>query len=113
LTVRITGSGNVRLIEKPEIVPVMGLRILDPEIKDDDHVAGEDLRGIKTLRYPIIPQSDGKYVISPIKMAYFDPQTKSYEVLAAGPFEFSASGSAPNTPLVEATGLKVLGTDLN
>ncbi len=113
LTVRITGTGNIRLIEKPEIPSVTGLRILDPEIKDDDHVAGGGMSGTKTLRYPIIPQTDGKFVIAPIKMAYFDPQAKSYKRLEAGPFELTSSGSAPNAPLVEATGLKVLGTDIN
>ena len=113
LTVRISGSGSVRLIERPEIAPVTGLRILEPEIKDEDHVVGEDVRGTKTLRYPIIPQSDGKYVLAPIRMAYFDPRAKSYRSLEAGPFEFSASGAAANAPLAEATGLKVLGTDIN
>ena len=113
LTLRISGSGNVRLIRKPEIAAIPGLRILDPEIKDDDRVVGEEARGTKTLRYPIIPQSDGKYVIAPIRMAYFDPEAKSYRTLEAGPFELASSGTAPNAPLVEATGLKVLGTDIN
>ncbi len=113
LIVRIAGLGNVRLIEKPAIGPVTGLRILDPEIHDDDRVSGEDVQGTKILRYPIIPQTDGSYSIPPIRMAYFDPQTKSYQTLEAGPFTFSASGSAPNAPLVEATGLKVLGTDIH
>jgi hypothetical protein len=70
------------------------------------------VRGTKTFRYPILPQADGKYVIPPIRVAYFDPQAKAYRTLSAGPFEFSASGSTRNAPLVEATGLKVLGTDI-
>ncbi len=113
LTVRIAGSGNVRMIEKPVIAPVTGLRILAPEIRDDVHVNGDDVRGTKTLRYPIMAQADGKYVIAAIRMAYFDPQAKAYRTLEAGPFEFAASGTAPNAPVAEASGLKVLGTDIN
>jgi len=113
LTVKIAGSGNVRLIEKPAIAPVAGLKILDPEIKDDVHVAGDEVQGTKTLRYPILPQTDGKYVIPPIRMAYFDPRSRSYRTLEGGPFELSACGTASSAPLAEASGLKVLGTDIN
>jgi hypothetical protein len=112
LTVRISGSGNIRMIGKPEVPPIAGLKILDPEVKDDAHASADGVRGTKTFRFPIIPQSDGKYVIAPIAIAYFDPQAKAYRTLKAGPFEFSASGSATSAPLVEATGLKVLGTDI-
>ena len=103
----------MRLIEKPEIPPIVGLKILDPEIKDDVQATEGDVRGTKTFRYPILPQTDGKFVISPIKIAYFDPQAKSYKTLQTGRYEFSASGTAASAPLVEATGLKVLGTDIN
>ena len=113
LTVRVNGSGNIRMIGKPEIPPIAGLRILEPEVKDDARATGDGVRGTKTFRFPIIPQSDGRYVIPPIAIAYFDPHDKAYHTLQAGPFEFSASGSATNAPMVEATGLKVLGTDIN
>ncbi len=112
LTVRITGSGNLRLIEKPALADLPGLRILDPEVKDEVRAGADGLRGTKTFRYPIIPQADGKYVIPPVRLAYFDPQAKAYRTLSAGPFEFSASGATRSAPLVEATGLKVLGTDI-
>jgi len=113
LTLRINGSGNVRLIEKPEIAPVPGLRILDPEIKDDVRASADGVRGTRTFRYPIIPQTDGRFVIPSVRIAYFDPQTKSYKIIGAGPFECSATGSVQSAPLVEATGLKVLGADID
>ncbi len=112
LTVRISGSGNVRLLEKPALPAVPGLRILDPEVKDDVRAGADGVRGTKTFRYPILPQADGRYVIAPIRIAYFDPQARAYRTLSAGPFEFSATGSMRDAPLVEATGLKVLGTDI-
>jgi hypothetical protein len=113
LTLRISGSGNVRMVGKPGIPAVPGLRILDPEIKEDVRVGPDGVQGTRTFRYPIIPQTDGKFVIPPIRIGYFDPRTKSYATLATGPYECSASGSIQSAPLVEATGLKVLGTDIN
>lgn len=112
LTVKLSGDGNLRMIDKPRLPAIQGLRILDPEVKDDAHAAGESVRGTKTFRYPIIPQSDGKYVIAPIVIAYFDPQAKSYKTLRSAPLEFAATGTMTSAPVVEATGLKVLGTDI-
>ena len=113
LTVKLTGTGNIRMIDKPAVGPVAGLRVLDPEVKDDAKASPDGVHGSKTYRFPIIPQSDGKYAIPPIAVAYFDPEARSYHTLHAGPFEFSASGSATSAPLAEATGLKVLGTDIS
>lgn len=113
LTVRISGSGNIRMIDKPAIAPIEGLKILDPEVQDDAHPEGDTVRGTKTFRFPIIPQSDGKYEIPPVELAYFDLQDKAYRTLRTEPLSFSASGSATSAPLTEATGLKVLGNDIN
>ncbi len=112
LTVQVSGRGNVRLIEKPALAVVPGLRILEPEIKDDVRATAEGVRGTKTFRYPVIPQADGKYLIPPIRIAYFDPEARAYRTIATAALECSATGSAPSAPLVEATGLKVLGADI-
>jgi hypothetical protein len=113
LTLRISGSGNVRMIGKPQIPAVPGLRILDPEIKEEVQAGPDGVQGTRTFRYPILPQTDGKFVIPPIRIAYFDPRSRSYRTLTTGAYECSASGSVQSAPLVEATGLKVLGTDIN
>jgi hypothetical protein len=113
LTIKISGAGNIRLIEKPVIPTITGLKILDPEIKDQVQTSGDVIKGSKTFRYPVIPQADGKYVLPAIKMSYFDPSDKSYHTLQSKVLECTASGCTPNAPLVEATGLKVLGTDIN
>jgi len=113
LTIKVSGTGNIRLIEKPVIPATTGLKILDPEIKDQVQTSGDVIKGSKTFRYPVIPQADGKYVLPVIKMAYFDPGDKSYHTLQSKVLECTATGCTPNAPLVEATGLKVLGTDIN
>ena len=113
LTVKLNGTGNLRMIEPPKVASVSGLKILTPETKDDVHVEDGSVRGGKTFRFPIIPQGDGKFEVPAIKVAYFDPESKGYKTLSAGPFTFSASGSATSAPVAEASGLKVLGTDID
>ena len=113
LTVRLSGTGNLHMIDPPKLAAVPGLKILTPETKDDVHVEDGAVRGTKTFRFPIIPQGDGKFEVPAVTVAYFDPESKGYKTLSAGPFSFSASGSASAAPVAEASGLKVLGTDID
>ena len=113
LTVRLAGTGNLRMIDPPKLGTVQGLKILTPETKDDARVENGAVRGTKTFRFPIIPQGDGKFEVPAISIAYFDPEAKAYKRLSAGPFTFAASGSASAAPVAEASGLKVLGTDID
>lgn len=112
LTVKVSGTGNVRLIEKPAMGPVPGLRILDPEVKESVQISGGTVRGTKTFSFPVLAQADGGYRIPAFRMGFFNPRTKSYYTAEAGPFECTASGCGRAAPLVEASGLKVLGTDI-
>ncbi len=113
LTVKVSGTGNVRMIERPELKTVPGLRILEPEVKESVQVSGSLVRGTKTFSYPIMAQADGSYRVPAFRMAFFDPKAKAYYSAEAGPFEFTATGCGQAAPLVEATGLKVLGTDIS
>jgi hypothetical protein len=114
LTVKLAGTGNLRMIDPPKLGAVSGLKILTPETKDDVHVEDGAVRGSKTFRFPVIPQGDGKFELPAVTVAYFDPESRGYKELSAGPFAFSASGSATSgAPVAEASGLKVLGTDID
>jgi hypothetical protein len=112
--VKLAGTGNLHEIDAPAVPAISGVRVLAPEVKDDSHVAGDQVTGSKTFRFPILPQSDGKFAVAPIVLAYFDPAAKAYRTLTTRPLEFTASGSATaSAPLTEASGLKVLGTDID
>ncbi len=113
LVVRVSGTGNVRMIDKPRIETVAGLRILPPETKDESRVSGDVVRGSRTFRFPMIPQRDGRFTVPAIALAYFDPKARAYRTLHAGPFEFTATGSnVTASPVAEASGLRVLGSDI-
>jgi hypothetical protein len=113
LSVRLSGTGNLRMIDPPKLAAIPGLKILTPETKDDVRVENGAIRGTKTFRFPIIPQGDGRFEVPAITVAYFDPEAKGYRKLTAGPFAFAASGSATSAPVAEASGMKVLGTDID
>lgn len=113
LKVRISGKGNIRLVEKPKIPEISGLRILDPEVKDDIKVNGDVIEGNKEFLFPIIPQTDGRYIVPSLVIAFFDPQTRSYETIRTSELAFTAVKTSPSAQVSDASGLKVLGTDIN
>lgn len=112
LIIRVSGSGNVKLIEKPSMPSIPNVKILDPEIVDNISVGDGRIQGYKEFRYPLIPQSDGEHVVPVAKIAYFDPKDEKYHLLATEELKFTATQTAAATEAVRAEGLKVLGTDI-
>lgn len=114
LTIRISGVGNVKLIDKPSLPSIAGLKILDPEVVDKVATEGGKISGYKEFKYPILPQRDGRHEIPSIKLSYFDPSDKSYHTIGTEKISFTATGTAKivSSTLTE-TGIKVLGTDIH
>jgi hypothetical protein len=112
LKVVISGTGNIRLIEKPNVSQVPGIRILEPEVKENTQAANDVIKGTKEFRFPILPQADGSYEIPPIRIAYFDPKSRSYKSAETEKLEFTATGTEQAARADIQGGLKVLGTDI-
>jgi len=113
LTIKITGTGNIRLIEKPKIPPISGVKVLDPETKDNVKIVNNRVKGYKEFRYPLIPQVDGEHLIPSIKIAYFDPRDKKYHTIKTEQLTFTATRTTAAAEAVRAGGLKILGSDIN
>lgn len=112
LILKMSGMGNIRLIEKPKIGNVPNLKILEPEVKDNIQVSGNTIKGTKEFRYPVIAQVDGEHVIPEIKIAYYDPQKKVYERVTTPKLKFIAMGTTSVSPATDEGGLKILGADI-
>ncbi len=112
LTVRVAGRGNIRLIEKPALPSINGLRILAPEVKDGVNITGDAIEGWKEFTFPIIPQTDGEYLVPAITMSFFNPRTAKYETVRTRELRFWAIKTSPSVAVSDASGLKILGTDI-
>ncbi|HEX7321228.1 MAG TPA: BatD family protein [bacterium] len=112
LKVVINGTGNIPLIEKPHIPSIPGIRILEPEVKENIQTANDIIKGTNEFRYPILPQADGNYEIPSIRIAYFDPKSSSYKTVETGKLVFVATGTKQAGLTDNQGGLKVLGTDI-
>lgn len=113
LILRISGTGNIRLVEKPTIPTIPGVKVLDPEVKDNINTSQTMISGYKEFQYPLIPQTDGEHAIPPITIAYFDINTKSYRILETKTMTFIATQTSAATQAVQSDGMKILGSDIH
>ncbi len=112
LTVRITGSGNIKLVERPTIPDIPGVRILDPEINEDVRFAENSIQGYKEFNYPLIPQTDGEHVVPAITMSFFNPEERRFETVSTRALKFVATQTSSAVELAQSGGLKVTGSDI-
>jgi hypothetical protein len=78
LKVKLTGSGNIKLIEPLKFEFPQDFEVYDPEVSDKSSVNVNGMSGSKEYKYLIIPRHSGEYTIAPVSFAYFDPETKNY-----------------------------------
>ncbi len=112
LIIKISGTGNLKLIEKPALLSIPNLKILEPEVKENIDKSTGTIKGTKEFRFPLIPQVDGEHIIPEITISYFNPKTKTYEVLKSERLKFVATGAARSTVITDAGGLKIVGSDV-
>lgn len=112
LRVRVAGSGNVKLIEKPLIPDIPGVRLLDPEVNENVRFTAGRTQGYKEFSYPVIPQTDGEHIVPAIRMSFFDPSKRAYETIETNTLKFTATQTAAAVELAQTGGLKISGTDI-
>ena len=87
LKVKLSGSGNIKLIEPLKFEFPQDFEVYDPEISDKSSVTVNGMSGSKEYKYLIIPRHSGEYTIAPVSFAYFDPETKNYTRLQTPEFK--------------------------
>lgn len=79
LQLKVTGNGNIQLLEVPQIDFPQEMESYDPTITSD--VASNGLSGTKVYEYPFIPRRSGEYEIGPVRYSYYDVEHKKYETI--------------------------------
>ena len=78
LTINITGSGNLKLIEAPKPDLPNGISTYDPQVLDTITGRSTTISGSKIITYAITPHTPGDYDVPAIAFTYFNPQTGKY-----------------------------------
>lgn len=83
LTVRVSGTGNVKLFPRPAVgVPWATLVKGDERVRVD--TTARRIAGSKEFDWLLTPKVAGELDVPPIRYGYFNPDTRRYEVTATG-----------------------------
>ncbi len=80
LTTRIKGSGNIPLISKPQYELPASFETYAPKESSSTDKDGKSIKGEKTFTDVLIPRKTGTFTIPSIKVAYFNPDTRDYNL---------------------------------
>lgn len=94
LTAKVSGRGNLKLINAPTIAFPNDFEVYDPKITDRFSTAGGALNGSREFEYLVIPRHAGKYTIEPINFVYFDTQSRSYKTIRTEAIELEVERGA-------------------
>jgi len=81
LRIKISGTGNIKLIESPGIKISGDFEMYEPKVEEMINRSGENISGEKGFEYVLVPRIPGVQKIEPITFSYFNPETKRYTTL--------------------------------
>lgn len=77
LNIDISGKGNIKLLDLPEVNIPSGFEKYEP--KTSENINRENvISGKKSAEYLMVPRVVGKREIPPVEFSYFNPQKKKY-----------------------------------
>lgn len=118
LKVKISGNGNLKLIQVPKIDFPADFEVYDPKVSSNVKNSINGSAGSKTFEYLIIPRHAGAFTIPPIKFSYFNRITKSYKTLQSKEFVINVEKGENDETLSVVTSnmskedVKFIGSDI-
>jgi oxygen tolerance protein BatD len=117
LTVKISGAGNLKLIDAPKIDFPPDFDVYDPKVSTNIKNSESGSSGSKTFEYLFQPRHAGQFRIPSIKFAYFDVNTKKYKTLSTREFNVYVERGNEEDSKTVVTGLskediQFIGSDI-
>lgn len=81
LTVEISGSGNLNLIETPKVELPADFEQYDVKTNNSYANGASGMSGKKVFEYPFIPRSEGVFEIPPVEYSYYNISSGKYITL--------------------------------
>lgn len=86
LTVKVSGKGNLKLIDPIKLQLPPDIETYEPTTKDNIDVSEDGASGSRTFEYLLIPRFAGDFKIPPVVFAYYDLEKKRYTMLQSEEF---------------------------
>lgn len=118
IKVKISGKGNINLIENPKINFPSDFETYDPKIIDNVKTTASGVSGTKVFDFLVIPRHEGQFKLDPISFSYFNPATKKYTTITSDPININvlkSDGSTSDNVVFSSPNkedIEVLGEDI-
>lgn len=88
LLVNINGTGNIKLLDVPQLEIPAGFESYDPKTSENISRAGK-ISGTKKVEYLLVPRVAGEKTIPALEFTYFDINKRKYVTLSSQPFNIN------------------------
>jgi len=117
LRIKLSGNGNLRLLETPILEFPPGFEVFDPKVIDNSRVTASGTTGNITFEYLIIPRNAGDFVLDPVSISYFDLAGGTYKKLQSEKFNLQVGkgdGSGSDTFIsgIRKEDIQLIGKDI-
>lgn len=109
VNLKLSGKGNLKLFELPEIKTPKELEVYTPERSERINTTLTGLSGKISDTYTIVPGFKGKYKIPEVSFSYFSLKEKAYKTITTAPLIIDVTegrtfaGNSSNLNAVDAT----------
>lgn len=83
LKVLVSGKGNLKLFDLPEVQTPSELEVFTPEHSESVRTTLNGLSGKITDNYTLVPEFKGKYIIPEVSFSYFNPKEETYKTITS------------------------------
>lgn len=118
LTLTVSGTGNIELLQMPEPVFPPDFEVYDPKVVTNVETNAQGISGTKKAEYLVIPRQPGDFSIPPIEFSYFDAGSGKYVSSQSQQYDIhveKGEGGAESGNSIYASnqeGIKYLGSDI-
>ena len=117
ITLTVSGTGNIELLQMPEPVFPPDFEVYDPKITTTPGNTSQGLSGTKKAEYLVIPRRAGSFTIPPIEFSYFDPSSATYHAIPSQAYEIQVekganTGSEGGAYASNQEDIQYLGSDI-
>jgi hypothetical protein len=106
LKVTISGTGNIKVLEVPEIELPKDFEQYPPKVSDNINRQEGKISGSKTFEYLLIPRYPGQKSIKSFSFSYFDPSKHQYTTIQSPQIEMHVEQGTASAPPVIAGGTR-------
>lgn len=89
LTLTVSGTGNIELLQLPTPVFPPDFEVYDPKVSTSMNNTAQGMKGTKKAEYLVIPRRAGKFTIPATEFSFFNPSTETYQTLSSNAYELT------------------------